>query len=156
DHERNLLMPSGSARDALHRLIELAYAAAEDAGLWNSFLLSLVDTVKARSGAFLHHDLVNTGSVAAGVNLNPQGIDLYNAHFHKIDPFSISAGVRALFPGAVATDEMLISHSDLKRTEYFNEFASKHEITRLLSVMLRRDAQTNSVMSLLRAERDPP
>jgi DNA-binding CsgD family transcriptional regulator len=46
----------------------------------------------------------------------------------------------------------LIAHDQLSRTEFFNDFAAKHETSRMMTAALRRDGARTSLVSLLRSE----
>jgi DNA-binding CsgD family transcriptional regulator/PAS domain-containing protein len=138
--------------DALVQLIEQAYAAAETPRLWDRFLLSLAASVNATGALLLQHDLAASGAINIGVRVDPAGAALYDRHFNTLDPWA--AGVRVLGPGLVATDDMLIGRADLRRTEYFNDFAVRYDATRLLTVVVDPGRGTNSVLTVLRGERD--
>jgi DNA-binding CsgD family transcriptional regulator len=139
--------------DVLLQLIEQAYAAAEAPPLWERFLHSLAESVNGRA-ALLQHDLMAAGAISVGVRIDPAGADLYDRHFNRLDPWA--AGARELGPGVVASDEMLIAAHDLRRTDYFNDFAVHFDATRLLTVVLGQRRSASSVLTVLRGERDAP
>ncbi|MGH9237188.1 MAG: helix-turn-helix transcriptional regulator [Vicinamibacterales bacterium] len=143
-----------SRHDVLLSLIEQAYAAAETPPLWEPFLRSLAESVNGRGAGLLQHDLVASGAINVAVRIDPAGLALYNRHFNTLDPWA--AGARALGIGVVATDEMLISPHDLRRTEYFNDFATQFDASRLLTVILDRHGGTHSGLTVVRGERDAP
>jgi DNA-binding CsgD family transcriptional regulator len=134
-------------------LIDLAYAAAEDEHLWQSFLRSLMAAVNGHCAGLLHHDLNARGAVLFSEGLDPRAQQLYDAYFNRLDPFA--AGAKGYSMGHPATDEMLIPRHALMRTEYFNDFAAGFDLSRLLSVIVDRH-ETNSVLSILRGEHDEP
>ena len=141
-------------RDALLRLIEQAYAAAEAPQLWPAFLRSLSESVNGRGAALLQHDLVSNGALNVAVRFDPAGADLYNRHFNRLDPWA--AGARAARLGVVLSDEVLISRHTLQRTEYFNDFAVPFDATRLLTVILEHHGATNAGLTVVRGEHDAP
>jgi hypothetical protein len=98
-----------------------------------------------------------TGSQAARSMLRfasiPAAPRLYDHYFNRLDPWA--AGVRLLGSGVVSTDQMLLP-PDARRTEYFNDFAVHHDLTHLLTVVLGRHGRMNSVLSVLRGDRDQP
>ena len=143
-----------SRQDVLLHLIEQAYAAAETPPLWERFLCSLAESVNGRGAVLLQHDLVARGAINIGIRLDPAGLAQYDRHFNQLDPWA--AGVRVLGPGIVATGEMLIAAGDLRRTEYFNDFAVHYDVTRLLAVALEQRRGASAVLSVMRSERDAP
>ena len=143
-----------AGHDTVLRLIEQAYAAAEAPHLWESFLLSLAESVNGRGAVLLGHDLMASGAITVGVRLDVAGVGRYDRHFNQCDPWA--AGARAFGPGVVATDAMLISKDDLRRTEYFNDFAVRFDAARLLTVVLEQRRSASSVLTVLRAEHDAP
>jgi hypothetical protein len=77
-------------RQALLRLIELAYAAAEDTDRWHPLLLALTDCVAGPSLIVRHHDLVGAGTVAFGVRGDPEAARLYGEYVCRLDPRALS------------------------------------------------------------------
>ena len=142
--------------DVLLDLIELAYAASDDPRRWEPFLLSLAESLAAKSAHLLHHDLTGSGSVSMSVRTDPEAIRLYNEHFHHVDPFALSPVARAAAPGVCATDEMFISRTDLIRSEYFNDFAVKFDAIRLASTIVDKTNSPASALTILRGRHDPP
>ena len=55
----------------------------------------------------------------------------------------------------VASDEQLVP-AHARRTEYFNDFARPYDVSHLLTVSLGGSGEMNSVLSVLRGERDQP
>jgi DNA-binding CsgD family transcriptional regulator/PAS domain-containing protein len=137
----------------LLRLIDQVYGAAETPELWEPFLVSLAEAVNGRAAVLLQHDLVESGAVNVAVRVDPEAHRQYNHYFNRLDPWA--AGARRLGPGIVATDEMLIS-PQARRTEYFSDFASRFDLTRLLTVVFGRHAGMNVGLSILRGDRDEP
>jgi hypothetical protein len=137
-------------------LIEQTYDATTDARRWEPFLVSLAESIGGTAAHFLHHDLSSNGSVAVSARHDPEVLRLYNEHFHHVDALALSPRARAANVGDIATDEMLLPRADLKRTQYFNDFSARHDVTRLVSVFLRKEAVLNSVVTILRRERDAP
>ena len=141
---------------ALLGLIDLVYRAAEAPKLWETFLRSLADALNGRGALFLHHDLLGRGSVATSALLDPAVLHDYNVHFHRLDVLAISAATRALEPGVPATDDMLMPRDQLMRTPYYNEFSLKHNVSRVMSVVLHKGTRMHSGLTLLRGEHDAP
>ena len=141
---------------ALLSLIDLAYGAAETPDLWQTFLRSLAGALNGRGALFLHHDLLGSGSVATSALLDPAVLHDYNLHFHRLDVLAISAATRALEPCVPATDDMLMPREQLIRTPYYNEFSLKHDVSRVMSVVLHKGSRIHSGLTLLRGEHDAP
>lgn len=131
-------MPSRS--DVLLRLVDLAYAAAQE-NVWEPFLLELADSVDASCAALLSHSLSTTGTVAAFARTDPDSIAAYNKRFHRTDPFARSLrAIPTTSRSGVYTGEMLISNSDYTRTEFFNEFAVPFEMPRMMTAIIQTAA----------------
>ena len=142
--------------DVLVGLIGQIYDAAVDATRWKPFLVSLAESVGGTAAHILHHDLSSGGSVSASARHDPEVLQLYNEHFHSLDVLAINPRARATQAGDIRTDEMLLPRIDLKRSEYFNDFSVRHDVTRLVCVILRKDPGVSSVVTILRRERDAP
>jgi DNA-binding CsgD family transcriptional regulator len=136
--------------------IEQVYEAAADATRWEPFLVSLAESIKGTAAHILHHDLSSGGWVSASARHDPEVLRLYNEHFHRVDVLAVNSRARAAMVGDVMTDEMLLPRKDLKRSAYFNDFSAKHDVTRLVSVMLSKGPMVNGVVTILRRERDAP
>jgi DNA-binding CsgD family transcriptional regulator/PAS domain-containing protein len=134
-------------------LIDQAYAAAESPPLWERFLVSLAESTNARSAGLLQHDGIASGAINVAVRVDPAVPRLYDEHFSRLDPWA--AGAWRLGPGVVASDEMLVPHG-ARRTEYFNDFAVRYDVSRLLTVILGKREGMSSVLSILRGNRDQP
>jgi DNA-binding CsgD family transcriptional regulator len=141
------------SRAVLLELIDLTYAAAENDRLWQPFLQTLRTTVSARSAVLLHHDLHAKGGLLFSEGTDPIANRLYDDYFNRLDPFAAPAGRYGV--GQPTTDEILVGRRELTRTEYYNDFAVGFDLARLLCVVVDQ-SETNSVLSILRAERDAP
>ena len=142
-----------SQQNVLLGLIDQAYAAAEAPHLWEPFLVSLAEATNARGAGLLQHDLTTGGAINVAVRVDPTVHTLYDSHFNRLDPWA--APVRLLGSGVVASDHQLVP-AHARRTEYFNDFARPYDVSHLLTVSLGGSGEMNSVLSVLRGERDQP
>jgi DNA-binding CsgD family transcriptional regulator len=106
----------------------------------------------------LYHDLTaKHGSLNESVRLSPDGIDVYQRYFHALDPWAKATGQRGLGKaGAVLNGDQLISFRDLTRTEYYADYARKHELVRMLAGVVIARGPVLSVISVLRSEEAKP
>lgn len=139
---------------ALLRLIDGAYEAAQDATPWRAYLQTLNQTIGGAASFLMHHDLRHQGDVCESAGMDPDGVDLYNRYYGTIDPWAISPTTAALFAAPVVTGQQLSPRSVLCRGEYYNDFASRFDRTRLASIPLAPGPAFYGI-SILRRERDP-
>ena len=142
------------SNDAVLELIEAAYRAAEEPAKWGDFLLALSDTLGARTGVLLWHDLVGRGGVLAGARNDPQAAQAYAAHYASIDPRATSPAARTLKLCQAVPDEALAPYLEVQKTAYHNEFSLRYDISRMMTVVFDRADRDVSALTLLRADKD--
>jgi DNA-binding CsgD family transcriptional regulator/PAS domain-containing protein len=91
------------------------------------------------------------------VRLAPEAVDVYQQHFHALDPWGEGTARLGLGKtGAVLNGDQLIGLSQLRRTEYYADYASKYDLVRILAGVVIADGPVLSVISILRAENAKP
>src|SRR4051812_8887622 len=63
---------------------------------------------------------------------DPQALAAYQAHFHRVDPWEARLPARSMTLGCVLPSQAVLSHADLKKTEYYADFARPNDMTRIL------------------------
>jgi DNA-binding CsgD family transcriptional regulator len=138
-------------------LIGLAYDTATDPAGWNTFLSALRDALRGSLATLLYHDTGgHGGSVSVATRVDPEGTRLYAEYFGALDPWALAASRQGIRPGAVNIGDTLISHADLRKTEYYSDFARRFEIVRCLGATLDVHGPFASTLSVMRNERAQP
>lgn len=142
-------------RTSILRIVEHIYQTVDDPSTWPAVLAEISDAVKGGVAALLYHDVrSHHGGLNQTVRLAPEAIDVYQQHFHQLDPWAKSTGSLGLGrTGAVLNGDQLIGLPDLQRTEYYSDYASKYDLVRILAGVVIADGPVLSVISILRAEK---
>ena len=140
------------------RIVNTIYQTLDGQTQWPSVLTDISDALNGGVAALLYHDLGSQrGALNESVRLSPEGIDVYQRHFHAIDPWAKGTAMRGLGKsGAVLNGDQLIPFRDLKRTEYYADYARKHELVRILAGVVIARGPVLSVISVLRSEEAKP
>jgi DNA-binding CsgD family transcriptional regulator len=118
-------------------------------------LHALSNAVAGTGALLLHHDLRHRGSVSEAVGFDPEALALYNAHYHSIDIWACAPRTRAVVGSdAVLPDERLVARQTLRRSEYYNDFISRSDLTRMVALALA-PGPVHSGVTIFRGERDP-
>ena len=140
-----------SSYEAVIDLIERIYAAAEAPALWPDALERIAETTHSAASLVFRNMDAREGGVDVAARVTSDATDAYQQYFHKLDPWGNSPRAAALVrPGAVVDGEELISRDELIRTEYYNDFARPHGLTRVLVGVLSKQGPIASVVSLIR------
>lgn len=140
--------------DHLLPLIHQLYAAPGTVDGWQVFLDGLRVAVNGSAASFISHNLrLHRANVAVSAQIDPDVLRLYEQHWGPLDPWACSPKLRQAGPRAVIVGDELISHSDMKRTAYYQDFARPHDIVRSLAGFVERGPDTVSVVSISGSER---
>jgi DNA-binding CsgD family transcriptional regulator len=134
----------------LHALIGLIYEAAVDPARWNDVLRGIGHHVSCGQVAVVNHDLrEEKASFAHSFGFDDATMQEYGETWAPHDP---GAQVLYTMPTGVATaTNFHYPNRNWRRTEYFNEFAKKHDIYFQMGIVLAQDPQRNSFLG---CERD--
>lgn len=143
---------------AVLRLIQSIYQTADGQVPWPTVLAEISDSLNGGVAALLYHDLTaRHGSLNESARLSPEGIDVYQRYFHALDPWAKGTAQRGLGKtGEVLNGDQLISLRDLKCTEYYADYACKHELVRIMAGVVIARGPVLSVISVLRSEQAKP
>jgi DNA-binding CsgD family transcriptional regulator/PAS domain-containing protein len=140
------------------RIVEHIYQTLEDPASWPAVLAEISDSLHGGVAALLYHDVrAHHGGLNQSVRLAPEAVDVYQQHFHALDPWGKGTARQGLGKtGAVLNGDQLIGLSELRGTEYYADYASKYDLVRILAGVVIADGPVLSVVSILRAERQKP
>ena len=142
-----------SSYEAVLDLVDRIYAAAETPELWPDALEGIAEATGSAASLLYRNMDAHEGGVDYTVRITPDAADAYQQYFHKIDPWGNSPRAAALVKtGAVVDGDELVVRSDLRDTEYYNDFARPNGLTRVLVGILAKDGPFASVISLIRDE----
>lgn len=144
-------------RDRLLRLIERVYAAPGTTEGWHAFLLDLYTSFHGAGANFISHDFTShQADVAVTAGFAPEDMRTYEAQWAALDPWATSPGVRRLTPGSVAVGEQLVTHAEMKRTAFYNDFGRYYDAVRCITGTIEIENRRVSVLSVNRSEKSPP
>jgi DNA-binding CsgD family transcriptional regulator len=140
-----------SSYEAVLDLVDRIYAAAEAPALWPDALDRIATATRSAASILYRNMDAREGGVDVAVRVTPEASEAYRRHFHKLDPWGNSPRAPALVKaGAVVDGDALVDRSDLHATEYYNDFARPHGLTRVLVGILSKQGSFASVISLIR------
>jgi DNA-binding CsgD family transcriptional regulator/PAS domain-containing protein len=144
------------SRDRLLRLIERIYAAPGSAEGWSDLLDDLYTTFHGSGASFIAHDFAShQGSVSVTAGFAPEDIRKYETDWAELDPWARSPVVRRLRSGSVAVGEQLVTHAEMKRTIFYNDFGRHYDAVRCIIATIEIEPRRVSVLSVNRAEKTP-
>ncbi|HEX6313722.1 MAG TPA: helix-turn-helix transcriptional regulator, partial [Gemmatimonadaceae bacterium] len=94
-------------------------------------------------------------NVAITAGFAPDDIRKYEADWAKLDPWARSPAVRRLRSGSVAVGEQLITHAEMKRTAFYNDFGRHYDVVRCITATMEIEERRTSVLSVNRSEKTP-
>jgi DNA-binding CsgD family transcriptional regulator/PAS domain-containing protein len=144
-----------SSYEAVLDLVDRIYAAAEAPALWPDALERIAEVTQSAASIIYRNMDAREGGVDVAVRVAPDAAEAYQQYFHKLDPWGNSPRVATLVKaGAVIDGDELIERSELHATEYYNDFARPHGLTRVLAGIISRHGSFASVISLIRGDGD--
>ena len=113
-------------QDRVLRLVGLIYDATLDPERWSDFLSELVETVNGHSASLWSVRPGGALAMLTTARMDPEFIEQYTAHYCAKDPWLIKGRERNLFrPGVVRLGEEVVTPSELRSTEFFNDFGRR-------------------------------
>jgi DNA-binding CsgD family transcriptional regulator/PAS domain-containing protein len=140
------------------QLVERIYQTLDEPTSWPAVLAEISDSLNGGVAALLYHDVrAHHGGLNESVRLAPEAVDVYQQHFHTLDPWGKGTATLGLGKtGAVLNGDQLIALGQLRRTEYYADYASKYDLVRILAGVVIADGPILSVISILRSENAQP
>lgn len=113
---------------ALSDLLLTLYSAPQSPDQWSKFLGKFVRLLGVSGAGIVCQDekRINYG-YSATFGLDPEGIQLYHTHYGKQDPQI--PPISEIVPGGISLGPELCPREYFRRTEYFNDFARKYDIS---------------------------
>jgi DNA-binding CsgD family transcriptional regulator len=120
--------------DRVLALLQQLYAAPGRLDGWHTFLVALCAAVDGNAGSFISHHLTsNSGNVTLLTGADQTVVEQYAAYWGRLDPWIHSPKARVLTTGFVGVGDQLITHADMQRTAYYQDFARHYDLTRSLA-----------------------
>ena len=130
-------------------LLDQIYESALDPRRWADVLDSLNRMLNSQGFALFFQDRT-TVRFNQFMGLDAAQIDAYASHYGLINPW---APAFALAPQTVTAAHELIAHSDLERTEFYNDWLSPLGLHDAIGMPIRRDAGAFFIVSGLREKK---
>jgi DNA-binding CsgD family transcriptional regulator len=112
------MLPSS---ETLSKLLGIAYDAAADPTLWDSFLEELAIGTGATSAGLLMHDYDNSSyRLSSSWRVDPESLRLYGEHYYALDVWARKALKRR--PGYVFTSQSLCPQPEVRISEIYSDF----------------------------------
>jgi DNA-binding CsgD family transcriptional regulator/GAF domain-containing protein len=135
-------------------LIQRLYAAPGSNEGWQDFLLDLHTSLDGTGASFISHNYASQdGNVSVSNALDEEGVRLYQHHWGSLDPWARSPTTRTLPSGTVVVGDELVSHADMRRSAFYNDFARHYDVVRCIVGMIEVERHTVSVLSVSRSEK---
>lgn len=139
------------------RLIDLGYRAAQCTQEWPVYLAAVAQAVKGSSALLLHVDLHGLGTVNQSTGLPAEAVQLYTSYYAARDLWTLSVDPRTfLQPGRAQPDQQVVPRTRLVRSEFFNDFLTRFDTTRMVALPLAAGGFHYSCLTIHRDERRPP
>lgn len=138
-------------------LIDLGYSAAQYAQEWPVYLSAIAHAVKGSSALLLHYDLRGRGTVNEWTGLPAEAVQLYVSHYAARDLWALSVDPReGCQPGRAQPDQQLVPRTRLQRSEFYNDFLTRFDTTRMVALPLASSGFNFSSLTIHRDERRQP
>lgn len=118
------------------QLIDRIYGAGETGVGWEDCLDEIRKAVDGSAAHLLHYDVLTNFTTAVYSNFDPAAVHAYTTYFHKLAPWGRRRPARTVPDGHVLTGEDVLPHSELRKTEYYADFARPNGLTRVLVGMV--------------------
>lgn len=124
--------------DALFaRVTNDIYDAALEPERWSAALEGVRHLLQATAAHLLYQDhRGGDGLIAVNSGLDPDMLRAYTEHYHALDPWAKAVTPETVVPGRAVLGQSLVPHARLVRTEFYNELARPHGVTRALGGQL--------------------
>lgn len=141
---------------ALGALLLDLYGCALQPERWPAFLARLCQLCETEQAALVHHHIVDGEFIVVPVfqGSDPDGIQLYNAHYGNYDPWTAAYQRQGGFkPGIadVTTSEALVPKSEFERSEFYADFGVPFHMVQNVMLVTTPPAGTSSTCLTLPA-----
>ena len=140
-------------RDRLLALIQRLYPAPGSSDNWHDFLADLCNAFDGTAASFVSHNYVSQqGSVSLTSGLDPEAVSAYQCYWSALDPWASSPVTRTLVSGNVVAGDQLVTHGDMRRTPFYNDYGRHHGVVRCVVGMIEAERHAVSVLSVNRSD----
>ncbi|MFN7938837.1 MAG: helix-turn-helix transcriptional regulator [Bryobacteraceae bacterium] len=139
----------------LNLLIQQTYAAAEGTGSWEDFLNTISQHSNSRVAAILRFD-ISAGATGSITGLDPAQLLRYYDYYSKINPWTARTVNAPLNNTPISPGEALLPLSELRKTEFYNDWGRYNDVVHTLAVRLAIDHRSFVYLSVNRGERHGP
>ena len=131
-------------------LIRKIYDAAGDHERWPSFLQSFTEALNGRSAALFHHSI---GDVRARVShqfrIVPEWQRAYEQYYAARNEWLRNGDPSLFAPGVVGVGEQAIESSELRKTEFYNDYLVPQGWLHTIGGTIRHDAAGMSLITVM-------
>ena len=143
--------------DRLLALVQRLYAAPGSNEGWEDFLLDLRTAFEGTAASFVsHHFVSQQGSVSLTVGLDPEAVSAYQRYWSAFDPWACSPVTRTLTSGSVVAGDQLVTHAEMRRTRFYNDYGRHHDVVRCIVGTSEAERDAVSVLSVNRSDAGQP
>lgn len=136
----------------LSNLLGLLYDAASDPQCWENFLASLANSTHAQSAVLPVSD-GDIHGIQYSWRFDPELMRIHAEYYHSIDPWWIRGG--SLPAGTVRTSQSLLSVSEFKKTEAYNDCLNRFDVLHGVFACLENRPRLSAALSLFRSPSAP-
>ena len=139
-------------------LLPVLYEAPTDPEQWHVFLEDLRGQIKAGVACLLGRDeKAENLTLVVQSGADPEAQQQYEAYYYTIDAFYAYAEQRGFNrPGCIVPAQAFVSDSELRRTEFCNDFMLKFGMFNQCFALFGKGERAQSNLSLIRSAREQP
>lgn len=138
--------------DILPGLIDSIYDATIQPELYEKFLLRLSEAVRGKWTMLMAHDLRAWRlSICLSIGLDATTLERVSTCFATRNPF-IAPGRQLMRDGTVVAGEMILTDSELMRSEYYSELPAPYDLHYMISTTITFDHCSATVICSVRPQ----
>ncbi len=133
-------------------LLDCIYAAAEDPRLWEGVLGELTSQLPGVGGALHAGRLDGTGfCFGTTYRIDPASLADYAEYYYSVNPLNVA--LARIPAGKAVPDHELVAPGNIERTEFYSDYARRHDIVGSVTLVLERDSQHEACLGIVRDHR---
>jgi len=133
-------------------LIDLIYRAAEWPEWWHLFVKRLGTAFGSHAASFYSQRLDLGAAIIPFTTAPAEANELYLSYYAKINPFFRGLCQRRMTAGSVFADHQMIPTEEYRRTEFYNDFASKFEFHRGMNLVFSAEGTVVGNIAVSRSD----
>ncbi len=146
------------SQETLLSLVGRIYDAAADGSLWPTVLEGFANAIDGPMAGLMYYDLpAPRANWVVYIRWDPEHARRYSDYYSSINPW-IARATRLNFEGvnSITTSEQLLPFSELKRTEFYNDFASRCGTVHQIGGLIARGNNWCSAITCCRGSKAGP